>query len=45
MVKVKTGQGIRRYQAEHRPYFKTGKRAGTGQGNRTLTVEIFIKAW
>jgi len=44
-LKLKTGQGIRRYQAEHRPYFKTGKRAGTGQGNRTLTVEIFIKAW
>ena len=27
----KTGQGIRRYQAEHRQYFKTGKRAGTGR--------------
>ena len=41
----KTGQGIRRYQTEHRQYFKTGKRTGTGQGNRTLTVEISIKAW
>ena len=30
---------------EHRQYFKTGKRTGTGQGNRTLTVEISIKAW
>ena len=41
----KQGQGIRRYQTEHRQYFKTGKRTGTGQGNRTLTVEISIKAW